>query len=92
MATENKNEFIEMNAKQRTDDSREEHFADGEGKEEFSEEKKQSLIKELIDKGKTSKNKLTYTTIADVLESADLDKNHVKEHGKNKLLQIKKLF
>ena len=51
MATENKNEFIEMNAKQRTDDSREEHFADGEGKEEFSEEKKQSLIKELIDKG-----------------------------------------
>ena len=79
MATENKNEFIEMNAKQRTDDSREEHFADGEGKEEFSEEKKQSLIKELIDKGKTSKNKLTYTTIADVLESADLDKNQMDD-------------
>ena len=34
MATENKNEFIEMNAKQRQDDSKEEHFADGEGKEE----------------------------------------------------------
>ncbi len=79
MATENKNEFIEMNAKQRTDDSREEHFADGEGKEEFSEEKKQSLIKELVDKGKTSKNKLTYTTIADVLESADLDKNQMDD-------------
>ena len=79
MATDNKNEFIEMNAKQRTDDSREEHFADGEGKEEFSEEKKQSLIKELIDKGKTSKNKLTYTTIADVLESADLDKNQMDD-------------
>ena len=79
MATENKNEFIEMNAKQRTDDSREEHFADGEGKEEFSEEKKQSLIKELIDKGKTSKNKLTYTSIADVLESADLDKNQMDD-------------
>ena len=79
MATENKNEFIEMNAKQRTDDSREEHFADGEGKEEFSEEKKQSLNKELIDKGKTSKNKLTYTTIADVLESADLDKNQMDD-------------
>lgn len=79
MVTENKNEFIEMNAKQRTDDSREEHFADGEGKEEFSEEKKQSLIKELIDKGKTSKNKLTYTTIADVLESADLDKNQMDD-------------
>ena len=79
MATENKNEFIEMNAKQRTDDSREEHFADGEGKEEFSEEKKQSLIKELIDKGKTSKNKLAYTTIADVLESADLDKNQMDD-------------
>ena len=78
MATENKNEFIEMNAKQRTDDSREEHFADG-GKEEFSEEKKQNLIKELIDKGKTSKNKLTYTTIADVLESADLDKNQMDD-------------
>ena len=76
MATENKNEFIEMNAKH---DSREEHFADGEGKEEFSEEKKQSLIKELIDKGKTSKNKLTYTTIADVLESADLDKNQMDD-------------
>ncbi|MCI5534588.1 MAG: RNA polymerase sigma factor RpoD [Firmicutes bacterium] len=68
-----------MNAKQRTDDSREEHFVDGEGKEEFSEEKKQSLIKELIDKGKTSKNKLTYTTIADVLESADLDKNQMDD-------------
>ena len=79
MATENKNEFIEMNAKQRQDDSKEEHFADGEGKEEFSEEKKQSLIKELIDKGKTSKNKLTYTTIADVLESADLDKNQMDD-------------
>ena len=79
MATENKNEFIEMNAKQRTDDSREEHFVDGEGKEEFSEEKKQNLIKELIDKGKTSKNKLTYTTIADVLESADLDKNQMDD-------------
>ena len=79
MATENKNEFIEMNAKQRTDDSREEHFADGEGKEEISEEKKQNLIKELIDKGKTSKNKLTYTTIADVLESADLDKNQMDD-------------
>ena len=79
MTTENKNEFIEMNAKQRTDDSREEHFADGEGKEEFSEEKKQNLIKELIDKGKTSKNKLTYTTIADVLESADLDKNQMDD-------------
>lgn len=47
--------------------------------EVFTEEKKQELMRELIDKGKNSKNKLTYTTIADVLESADLDKNQMDE-------------
>lgn len=47
--------------------------------EVFTEEKKQELMRELIDKGKSSKNKLTYTTIADVLESADLDKNQMDE-------------
>lgn len=47
--------------------------------EVFTEERKQELMRELIDKGKSSKNKLTYTTIADVLESADLDKNQMDE-------------
>ena len=46
---------------------------------ELTEDKKQELLKELVDKGKTSKNKLTYTTIADVLESADLDKNQMDD-------------
>lgn len=45
----------------------------------ISEEKRQELMRELIEKGKSSKNKLTYTTIADVLESADLDKNQMDE-------------
>ena len=46
---------------------------------ELTEEKKQELLKELVDKGKTSKNRLTYTTIADILESADLDKNQMDD-------------
>lgn len=47
--------------------------------EGVTEERKNELMSELIDKGKNSKNKLTYTTIADVLESADLDKNQMDE-------------
>lgn len=50
-----------------------------EKKEEFTDEKRQDLLKELIDKGKTLKNRLTYTTIADVLESAELDKNQMDD-------------
>ena len=46
---------------------------------ELAEDRKQELLKELVDKGKTSKNKLTYTSIADVLESADLDKNQMDD-------------
>lgn len=46
---------------------------------ELTEDRKQELLKELVDKGKTSKNKLTYTSIADILESADLDKNQMDD-------------
>ena len=46
---------------------------------ELAEDKKQELLKELVDKGKSSKNKLTYTSIADILESADLDKNQMDD-------------
>lgn len=78
MATDEKNdilkekEFVESGAEA----NGQEDAASG---EVFTEEKKQELMRELIDKGKSSKNKLTYTTIADVLESADLDKNQMDE-------------
>lgn len=79
MATENKNEFIKVDATSNPVNEKTENVADGDFKEEFSEEKKQELIKELIEKGKSGKNKITYTTIADVLESADLDKNQMDD-------------
>lgn len=78
MATGEKNdilkgkEFVESSA----ETNEQEDAASG---EVFTEERKQELMRELIDKGKSSKNKLTYTTIADVLESADLDKNQMDE-------------
>lgn len=78
MATDEKNdilkekEFVESGAEA----NGQEDAASG---EVFTEERKQELMRELIDKGKSSKNKLTYTTIADVLESADLDKNQMDE-------------
>ena len=79
MTTENKSKFIERNEpKSRVEDFAE-SSADEAMKEDVLEEKKQSLIKELVDKGKSSKNKLTYTTIADVLESADFDKNQMDD-------------
>ncbi len=56
-----------------------EEDTDGLKTDGISEEKRQELMRELIEKGKSSKNKLTYTTIADVLESADLDKNQMDE-------------
>ncbi len=79
MAKEDKNEFIGKKLSKNPEVDMEESMADEEGKEEFSEEKKQSLVKELMDKGKASKNRLTYTTIADVLESADFDKNQMDD-------------
>mgnify|MGYP004650160799 FL=1 len=79
MATENKNKFIEMDVADNSPDSKEGQLSEGENKEELSEEKKQELLKELVEKGKSLKNKLTYTTIADVLESADLDKNQMDD-------------
>ena len=79
MTTESKNEFIEKNEPVRRAGRFEKNSAEEAAKEEFCEEKKQSLIKELVDKGKSSKNKLTYTTIADVLESADFDKNQMDD-------------
>ena len=79
MTTENKNEFIEGNEPESMAEGFEESPADEAAKEELSEEKKQGLIKELVDKSKASKNRLTYTTIADVLESADFDKNQIDD-------------
>ncbi len=79
MAKESKNHIINEDADIDSEIAKEneEHFADDE-KVELSEEKKQEFIKELVDKGKTA-HKLTYTTIADVLESADIDKNQMDE-------------
>lgn len=44
-----------------------------------SDDKKQELLNVLLEKGKQGKNQLTYSTIADVLESADLDKNQTDD-------------
>ncbi len=44
-----------------------------------SDDKKQELLNVLLEKGKQGKNQLTYSTIADVLESADLDKNQMDD-------------
>ena len=79
MAKESKNHIINEDAELDSEIAKEneEHFADDE-KVELSEEKKQEFIKELVDKGKST-HKLTYTTIADVLESADIDKNQMDE-------------
>lgn len=44
-----------------------------------SDDKKQELLNDLLEKGKQGKNQLTYSTIADVLESADLDKNQMDD-------------
>lgn len=77
MTTENKSEIINQDARQNLNDddgSPEEQI-----KEEFSEEKKQELIKELIDRGVATQNKLTYTIIADITESAELDKNQMDD-------------
>ena len=42
-------------------------------------EKKQELINILLEKAKQSKNKLTYSAVADVLEATDLDKNQMDD-------------
>ncbi len=42
-------------------------------------EKKQELINTLLEKAKQSKNKLTYSAVADVLEATDLDKNQMDD-------------
>lgn len=78
MATGEKNDILKGKAfvESSAEANGQEDAASG---EVFTEERKQELMRELIDKGKSSKNKLTYTTIADVLESADLDKNQMDE-------------
>ncbi len=47
--------------------------------EETNADKKQELLNVLLEKGRQDKNQLTYSTIADVLESTDLDKNQVDD-------------
>ncbi len=47
--------------------------------EETNADKKQELLNMLLEKGRQDKNQLTYSTIADVLESTDLDKNQVDD-------------
>ncbi|MCI8609344.1 MAG: RNA polymerase sigma factor RpoD [Firmicutes bacterium] len=42
-------------------------------------DKKQEIINELVEKSKSMKNKLTYSAIADVLESTELDKNQMDD-------------
>lgn len=42
-------------------------------------DKKQDLLAVLLEKGKSSKNQLTYAQIADILDSSDLDKNQMDE-------------
>ena len=47
--------------------------------EETNADKKQELLNMLLEKGRQDKNQLTYSTIADVLESTDLDKNQLDD-------------
>lgn len=47
--------------------------------EETNADKKQELLNVLLEKGRQDKNQLTCSTIADVLESTDLDKNQVDD-------------
>ena len=42
-------------------------------------EKKQELLNTLLERAKQSKNKLTYSAVADVLEATDLDKNQMDD-------------
>lgn len=42
-------------------------------------EKKQELLNTLLEKAKQTKNKLTYSAVADVLEATDLDKNQMDD-------------
>ena len=42
-------------------------------------ERKQELLNTLLEKAKQSKNKLTYSAVADVLEATDLDKNQMDD-------------
>ena len=45
----------------------------------MAEDKKNEKLKELLDKGKKNKNKLTYADIADVLDSIDLEKEQIDD-------------
>lgn len=49
------------------------------GDDETAADKKQELLSVLLEKGKQGKNQLTYSTIADVLEATDLDKNQADD-------------
>ena len=42
-------------------------------------DKKQEMLCALLEKGKNSHNQLTYADIADILDSADLDKNQMDD-------------
>ncbi|MGN1334516.1 MAG: RNA polymerase sigma factor RpoD [Anaerovoracaceae bacterium] len=42
-------------------------------------EKKQEIISTLLERAKQTKNKLTYSAVADVLETTDLDKNQMDD-------------
>ena len=45
----------------------------------YPAEKKQELLNTLLEKAKQTKNKLTYSAVADVLEATDLDKNQMDD-------------
>ena len=49
------------------------------GEEGVTADKKQELLNLLLEKGRQSKNQLTYSAIADVLDQTDLDKNQVDD-------------
>lgn len=49
------------------------------GESEQSQDKKNELLSALLEKGKNSHNQLTYSDIADILDSTDLDKNQIDD-------------
>ncbi len=64
---------------QKNEEVEEEVFQADDQETSASPEKIQEIMNLLLEKAKSGKNKLTYSTMADVLENTELDKNQIDE-------------
>lgn len=76
MATEANIKNLKAAAKKQRITSNQEN---SQNEEKSPAEQKQEILTLLIEKGRQSKNQLTYTTIADVLETSEMDKNQMDD-------------